>query len=127
MRRTRTQTQREPTTALINIVFLILIFFMVAGSLAAPPANAPDFVESDAPDCCIPPDALFVAADGEMSYQGKPIASAGDYLGELSGDTPGARLLPDKELPAQDLLKLVSALCNAGAERVILMTEHTES
>ncbi len=34
MRRARTASKREPTIALINIVFLMLVFFMVAGTLA---------------------------------------------------------------------------------------------
>ncbi|HBT01217.1 MAG TPA: biopolymer transporter ExbD, partial [Citreicella sp.] len=36
MRKVRQKTEREPTIALINIVFLMLIFFLVAGTLAQP-------------------------------------------------------------------------------------------
>lgn len=36
MRAHRQKSEREPTIALINIVFLMLVFFMVAGTLAAP-------------------------------------------------------------------------------------------
>jgi biopolymer transport protein ExbD len=36
MRRKTARQGREPTIALINIVFLMLIFFLVAGTLAAP-------------------------------------------------------------------------------------------
>ena len=36
MRARRPKTEREPTIALINIVFLMLIFFLVAGTLAQP-------------------------------------------------------------------------------------------
>ncbi|HBR39356.1 MAG TPA: biopolymer transporter ExbD, partial [Sulfitobacter pontiacus] len=32
----KSKPQREPTIALINIVFLMLVFFMVAGTLAQP-------------------------------------------------------------------------------------------
>ncbi len=35
MRRLRRKSTREPTIALINIVFLMLVFFMVAGALTA--------------------------------------------------------------------------------------------
>ena len=122
MRRTRSRTEREPTTALINIVFLILIFFMVAGSLAAPPLVSPDYVESDTGTCCSPPDALIITADGAMFFQNQPVASAEDYLG-LIGDEAPARLLPDKAFPAADLLHLVNRLQDAGADHVILMTE----
>ena len=36
MRKRRQGTRREPTIALINIVFLMLVFFMVAGTLSTP-------------------------------------------------------------------------------------------
>ena len=36
MIRVRKRPTREPTIALINIVFLMLIFFLVAGTLARP-------------------------------------------------------------------------------------------
>ena len=122
MRRTRSQSPREPTTALINIVFLILIFFMVTGSLAAPPLAAPDYAESDMGECCVPPDALIIAADGAMFFRNQPIASVEAYLGEI-GEAAPARFLPDKALPAADLLRLVTEAQDAGASRVILMTE----
>jgi biopolymer transport protein ExbD len=122
MKRRSFQTEREPTTALINIVFLILIFFMVTGTLAAPPLASPDYVESDAGDCCVPPDALVITAKGEMFFQNQPIASAEAYLDQLGEDTP-ARVLPDKALPAPELLSLVNRLQQAGADRVVLLTE----
>lgn len=122
MRRTHSQSKREPTTALINIVFLILIFFMVTGSLAAPPLASPDYVESDAGTCCIPPDALIVTADGEMFFRNQSVASVESYLEQVGEGAP-ARLLPDKALPAADLLRLVTEVQEAGASRVVLMTE----
>jgi len=123
MRRTRAQTEREPTTALINIVFLILIFFMVTGSLAGPPPASPDYAESEGGDCCSPPDALVVMAGGDMLYQGQHLASPGQYLDLIDPGAP-ARLLPDKTLPAEDLLAVVAELQAAGGVRVVLMTEN---
>ncbi|MEZ5986092.1 MAG: biopolymer transporter ExbD [Hyphomonas sp.] len=122
MRRTRSQSEREPTTALINIVFLILIFFMVTGSLAAPPLASSDYVESDVGECCVPPNALIIAADGSLYFRNQPVASVEAYLTQIDDEAP-ARLLPDKALPAADLLRLVNRMQVAGANRVILMTE----
>ena len=122
MRRTRSQSEREPTTALINIVFLILIFFMVTGSLAAPPLASPDYVESDAGECCVPPDALIITANGELFFRNQPVPTVEAYVAQIGDETP-ARLLPDKALPAADLLRLVSQTQDAGANHVIFMTE----
>ena len=78
MRRSRSASRREPTTALINIVFLILIFFMVAGTLSGPLGESIEFVETRGLDCCAPPDALAISADGALTYKGAALGGLGD-------------------------------------------------
>ena len=125
MMRRKRQSQREPIIAMINIIFLMLIFFMVAGSLSGRPDGSLEFVRTDALDCCVPPDALVVMADGRMSYGGAPVASPAAYLASLPGNAPPARIVPDRNLPANDLLAIIAALREAGAGRIIILTEHT--
>jgi biopolymer transport protein ExbD len=116
--------QREPTIALINIVFLMLVFFMVAGTLAQPLDPDLKLVETRALEGVAPPDALVVYPDGRISYQGKDQAGAASFIASLSDeDRAVVRLVPDRALPAATLVALTRDLRAAGAQRVMLVTQ----
>ena len=125
MRRARRRGTREPVIALINIIFLILIFFMVTGTLSRPPDGSLQFVQSSTVDCCVEPNAMAIASDGRLSFRGLEIASPERYLEALADPDEPARLLPDRNLPARDLLEIVKALKGAGAEKIVVLTENT--
>ncbi|APX14095.1 ExbD/TolR family protein [Tateyamaria omphalii] len=121
--RARRQT-REPTIALINIVFLMLVFFMVAGTLAAPLERDLALVRTDDLEGRAPPDALVIHADGQMVYRGAAQADAEGYLAGLDPEArEEVRIVPDRDLPAADLVRLGRDLRRAGAGRVIIVTE----
>lgn len=119
-----TLTQKEPTIALINIVFLMLIFFMIAGTLAPPIDKDLSLIETRDLEGREPPDTLVVHGDGRLSLRGFPVADAASYV---AGLTPEAReilkIVPDRDLPAQKLVQLGNALRAAGAGRVVLISE----
>lgn len=122
--------RRESTIALINVVFLMLIFFLIAGTLAPPLEPEVALVETAEAPPSEPPDALFVTREGELRAQGETI-SAEDFVERLeagAGDTgAGAvKVAPDRELPAARLIEIVAELRAAGAERVTIVTERTE-
>ncbi len=121
----RAKSDREPTIALINVVFLMLIFFLVAGQVAQPIDPALKLVNTADLDGAPPPnDALVVRPDGTLLLRGAPVASAEAYLGELGEDAPEVvRLVPDRDLPAADLVALARALRRGGAERVLVVSE----
>lgn len=125
MRRRSRTSQREPIIALINIIFLMLIFFMVAGSLSGRTDSSVEFVRTSTLDCCVPPDALVVLADGQMTHRGVPVLNAEDYLAQAPGSALVARIVPDRRLPAKDLLVIIKTLRGAGARQVIVLTEHS--
>ena len=79
MRRARTKGGREPTIALINIVFLMLVFFMVAGALAPPLDPALTLVKTADLDTVPPPDALVVHPDGRLAYRGEDVGSVAGW------------------------------------------------
>ena len=66
MKRSKLQTRRDPVISLINIVFLILIFFMIAGTLASPPDPSVRFVQTQDLECCVPPDAVSIDKTGQL-------------------------------------------------------------
>ncbi|MBY6004800.1 biopolymer transporter ExbD [Salipiger bermudensis] len=125
MRARRPKSEREPTIALINIVFLMLIFFLVAGTLSQPldpglKLVSTDDLEGNTP----PPDALVVHPDGRLSHRGSDIASAESFLATLDeAALETVRLVPDRDLPAAELVDLARSLRNGGAGRVMIVSE----
>ena len=124
MLRVRRKSEREPTTALINIVFLMLIFFLVAGTLAVPLDGDLTLVRTAELERTAPGDALVVHADGRMSFRGQDIGAPSDYLARLDAENrERVRIVPDAELPAIELVAIGRALRRAGAGSVVIVTE----
>ncbi|RKF16826.1 biopolymer transporter ExbD [Roseovarius spongiae] len=124
MRRARASTRREPTIALINVVFLMLVFFMVAGTLAQPLEQGMNLVRTVELEGRSPPDALVIRADGTLTYRGSEITSPAAYLPRREDTaSPDVRLVPDRDLPARDLVRIARELRAAGAGRVMVVTE----
>ena len=118
------KAQREPTIALINIVFLMLVFFMVAGTLAQPLEQDLKLIETRDLEGRAPPDALVVHPDGRLTHATQDITSAADFIATLDEEARATvRLLPDRALPAKTLVRLTRELRAAGAGRVLLVTQ----
>ena len=124
MRRIARRKKGEPTIALINIVFLMLIFFLVAGTLAVPLDKDLRLVNTAQLEGSPPADALVLHADGRMTNRGAEIASVAEFVAGLPEETRArVRIVPDRELPAAVLVAQGRALRNAGAERIVIVTE----
>lgn len=123
MKRLRKRAKGDPVVSLINIVFLILIFFMIAGTLAKPMRGDIQFVETHGLECCSDQDGLFVSQDGQITYRGEVITSVSQFLAERSDDKTSIRIIPDRDLPAIELLTIIGELKEAGAEQIIVLTE----
>lgn len=124
MKRQKRSSTRDPVISLINIVFLILIFFMVAGTLENADRGGLTFVQTDGLEYCQDGDALVITATGELRFAGDVLTDTGPYLASLQSDGAKARLLPDQNLPAQTLLETVQTLRDAGIEDIVVVTEH---
>ena len=110
---------------LVNIVFLLLIFFMVAGQLTradpfdiAPPRSASDGAAPDGPA------VVLVGADGRLALDGEVMARP-----ELLAAIPGRlgakarlRLKVDGRADAVRTVHLVVGLKAAGARDIRLLT-----
>ncbi len=138
--RTVSQGRRriEPTIALINVVFLMLVFFLVAGTLARPLDRELKLVSASDLEAAPPPDALVVYPDGRMTFRGEETdaashvaqraADAGDAETEAVADGkaskgPLVRIVPDRELAAGELVRIGAELRAAGAGRLVVVTE----
>ena len=125
-RRTK-KSHREPTIALINVVFLMLVFFMVAGSLAPSLDPRVHLVQASELEAAPPPDALVIRADGSLHFRGAELTSPEAYVRIIweEEDAFTARLVPDRALPASTLLTIAKELRRLGAERVTLLSEQS--
>ncbi|MDR7123835.1 biopolymer transporter ExbD [Pseudotabrizicola sp. 4114] len=115
----------EPTITLINVVFLMLVFFLVAGQVAAPVDHDVQLIEAASVATRAPDDALAVRADGTTLWRGEPISPEAFAAARLTEGAEVLRLVPARDLPAQDLLRIANALRAAGAAEVRLVTERS--
>ena len=124
MRRIARRKKGEPTIALINIVFLMLIFFLVAGTLAQPLDGDLQLIETSDLEGREPPDALVLHADGRLSYRGETQADVSMFLsGKGEDDLSQVRVVPDRNAQADALVEVSRALRAAGAQEVVIVTE----
>jgi biopolymer transport protein ExbD len=124
MRRVKSKTRREPTIALINIVFLMLIFFLVVGTLARPLDGDLQLVRTADLEGTAPPDTLVVHADGQMSFRGQPMGTVSEFLDlRTEEERHTVRVVPDRDLEAKTLVSLARELKSAGVQSVRLVTE----
>lgn len=136
--------QSESTISLINIVFLMLIFFLIAGQLAPPVDPDVTLAETTEAPPLAPPDALFADSEGRLSHRGQPVEIAA-YLASLGADGPASGLAPgpvpgedagtggpavllavDRDLDAARMLEIADQLYRAGAGKVSLVTRGAE-
>ncbi|WP_295813123.1 biopolymer transporter ExbD [uncultured Nitratireductor sp.] len=125
-----TQTrQRESTIALINIVFLMLIFFLVAGTLTPPLDNDVSLISTVEANPSEPPNALFVTEEGELRLRGATtdarnfMIARTETLGETAAKELEVKVAADRDLPAAKLVDIVGALKAAGASKISIITE----
>ncbi|MDX8350494.1 biopolymer transporter ExbD [Cognatiyoonia sp. IB215446] len=124
MRQITRKKKAEPTIALINIVFLMLIFFLVAGTLAQPLEGDLELVETQALEGREPPDALVIKADGGLSHRGAPLPDVAAFLQDKTDDDlVEVRIVPDRALSADRLVTVSRNLREGGAQSVIIVTE----
>ncbi len=102
----------ENTIALINVVFLLLVFFLVAGTLSAPRDPAVDLAEAQSFDpAALDPAALYIDAGGALRVAGEalPLEAA---LARVTAASPEGALtiVPDRALDARALLAHLAAL-----------------
>ena len=115
----------ENTIPLINVVFLMLIFFLFAGSVAKDDARRIEPPTNIAEDDTIrSTGALIVTKEGALFQHDKPVDL------ETYAPTPAAdgetvepvRIAADGSLPAARLKRVMAKLSASGAGRIVLIT-----
>ena len=110
---------RDSTIPMINVVFLMLIFFLIAGTVAPPLDPGLELVDTSGLEGREPPDALVLRQDGTLSFRGAPTDPAA-YM--ASHGTGPVRIVPDRDAPGSRLIEVTGTLRRLGAPSVFLVT-----
>ncbi|MGH0036713.1 MAG: ExbD/TolR family protein [Myxococcota bacterium] len=117
----RRARQRPGLTSLVDVVFLLLVFFLLAGTLRASSPLDVSPPESGAGSPLAESDhAIWLGADGRIAVGDEvlPLPIAVEVLGRPTGPV---RLHADASARARDLLPLLEALRAAGVEDIELV------
>ena len=119
IRHARPRRRRDTTIPLINVVFLMLIFFLITGTLAPPLDPDLELVDTSELEGREPPDALVLHVDGTLSFRGAP-TDPETFM--ASQDTGPVRVVPDRNAPGPQLIEVTGTLRRLGASSVFLVT-----
>ena len=121
----RHRNPEDNVLPLINVVFLLLIFFMLAGALIQEPpfsVTPPEtrHTESDDPD----QQYLAIAADGRLAYEGEILEEneLGARLAARAQTGSPLQVRADNELEADRLTSLLAVLREADIAEIRLLT-----
>ena len=112
-------------TSLIDVMFLLLIFFMVTSTFKNQPAiNLVLPRSASAEETVITPVVLYLTADGDFYLNDTPIAQADlrDRLRQLQAATGEDRIVvrADENAPHGAVVGLIDAVKQSGFSRVSL-------
>lgn len=121
----RPPSRVESVTPMINVVFLLLVFFLMSATLVAPgpvPARPPRASGGEAAPGA--GSALHLSASGELArgdLRGEAALAAA--AAEAASSGAPLRLRADREAPAAALAQAMARLGRLGAGQVALVVE----
>lgn len=124
------EPQRRPAEdnilPLINIIFLLLIFFMLAGRITTPGALVAEPPEARTGRELNEEARLTIAADGRLAWDGELVLpeALNARLANVTGDALIVRA--DGDVASRDLMPVLRRLRRAGIEDVTLITQRNE-
>ena len=97
--------------AIVNIVLLLILFFLATGRLLNPPAQDVDLAEtSELPLDELPAPILIISAEGAWELDGVPVAP--DLLGTAVSDLPQPvtlHVMINRDAPATALMEVLAS------------------
>lgn len=117
----------ENVLPMINVVFLLLIFFMLAGALRAADVFEITPLSSNSTSKADPLEGVFlIDGTGRLALNGSPIeqdeieATITQHLAARPNKV--VRLKADAGVPTTHIIRLMAIARDAGAERIALLT-----
>ena len=117
----RRSGQNENFVPMINIIFLLLIFFMISAQILPEQPFELTLPKSESKTSVFERDTLFIADDETLYYNGAYNVSAWTELTKRSAKAP-LSLKADISLPASELANLIARLRIIGITQVHLVT-----
>lgn len=111
---------RESVVPMINVVFLLLIFFLISARLAPPDPIEVTPPEAEAGRRDGTGDILYVSAGGDLAYGLARADAVFPALSDRTGDAPLA-IRADAALPADEFAALLTRLEAAGITDIAVM------
>ncbi len=126
LRARKTGYKPDGTLPLINIVLLLVLAFMMAGTFAEPLQPSFDPLRSEAPlaDAPVPPVILTMNAEGLLLLDGRALSS-GDIdrlLADLASDDQHLELRVDARAYAQGVIAVLETAQTSGVMSVQVVT-----
>lgn len=117
----RNKRLSEPTLPMINVVFLLLIFFLLSASIAprAPFAVEPPQADLDLDSAYAP--ILFLSAEGQLFFQGHSNGAALAVAASAVPEGSHLTLRADANVPALTVARLLADIRAVGISQVQLV------
>ena len=115
--RPRKRARPDFSLAIINIVFLLMLFYLATGSLIKPAELAADApVTRDLPLELLPRPLLLVEAEGALFIDGVPVAkeALADAARNAAAEAGALNVLADRSLSARDLFDIIAQVEAGG-------------
>lgn len=111
----------ESIVPMINVVFLLLIFFLMTSNLATPEpfeVTPPDAAASVEPEADY---VLYIDKAGTLSFEGAENTEALDAIAALNTSVTSIQVRADAELEAAAMARVLIDLTTAGLSQVELI------
>lgn len=117
---------KESVVPMINVVFLLLIFFLMTATIAPPEPFEVELPQSVADAPSEVNQALYVAASGEMTWgdhKGEAIYAALARNGMAELDAPPLVIRADRNVSGAEIARLLKRLATLGITQSQLVAE----
>ncbi len=119
--RKRRRPRAESVVPMINVVFLLLIFFLMTAQIAPPAPFDVELPTSEADAPADGQDVLYVSAEGELAFNDVRAGAVFDALALDERDGP-LLIRADARVPAAELAALLPRLSAIGITDTVLVT-----
>jgi biopolymer transport protein ExbD len=112
----------EPIVPMINVVFLLLIFFLMSAQIAPPAPFDVILPESGAGGRAAPADTLYMDGEGRLAFNAARGEAVLDALAARATPDAPLQIRADAGLEARALARLLPEMAARGVERVEIVT-----